>query len=306
MDFTDAVLQYNRAYASADWPHRLASMADGFRLLARPATSCIAAAGWIVSLIILVRPGGKATDSLRPAACLAAFAVPAEVVLATLAGRDYPHYFASWLPAAALCTAVLVAAPSANRSAKKWLVNSTQILVLVVLAVGSVGGGRKLRDQLLTPSADTRVEQTSNYLAKRTTRDERVLVWGAEATINFLTRRAAPTRFVYQYPLYTAGYTRDELVEEFLRDLQRTPPRFVVDTSATNPIILSLVDCSTPRIGRPDLAYSVPAGMEQVCRWIGNNYTPVDRIAEWTVLARRTPTAESGGCDGPQGPQFLR
>jgi hypothetical protein len=35
---------------------------------------------------------------------------------------------------------------------------------------------------------------------------DHILVWGAETSIHFVSGRPSPTRFVYQYPLYTPGY----------------------------------------------------------------------------------------------------
>ncbi|HVY54653.1 MAG TPA: hypothetical protein VHC46_02760, partial [Thermodesulfobacteriota bacterium] len=60
-----------------------------------------------------------------------------------------------------------------------------------------------------------------------------LLMWGAEASYNFFTKMRSPTRYVYQYPLYTCGYHTDEKIQEFLDDIARTHP-LIVDTSATN------------------------------------------------------------------------
>lgn len=59
-----------------------------------------------------------------------------------------------------------------------------------------------------------------------------MLVRGAEAGINFVTRRPSPTRFVYQDPLYRPNYKDDALAVEFLRDIRTTPPVLIVDASS--------------------------------------------------------------------------
>ena len=44
-------------------------------------------------------------------------------------------------------------------------------------------------------------------------------MWGGEPGINFVAQRQAPTRFIYQYPLYRRGYESPGKIEEFLRAL---------------------------------------------------------------------------------------
>ncbi len=67
------------------------------------------------------------------------------------------------------------------------------------------------------------------YISANTTPEDKVLVWGAETSVNFFTGRASPTRFVYQYPLHQPGYTSEALILEFLRDLESNPPRLIID-----------------------------------------------------------------------------
>jgi hypothetical protein len=63
-----------------------------------------------------------------------------------------------------------------------------------------------------------------------------LLMWGAESTFNFLTDKPAPTRYVYQYPLYTCGYVSPSMVEEFRADVASKLP-LIVDSSSSNPAV---------------------------------------------------------------------
>ena len=72
------------------------------------------------------------------------------------------------------------------------------------------------------------------YITASTSNNDYVLVWGAEAGINFSSRRQSPTRFVYQYPLYTRGYQSVHMIEEFLDDIRTNEPALIVDTSPSN------------------------------------------------------------------------
>ena len=58
-----------------------------------------------------------------------------------------------------------------------------------------------------------------------------VLVWGAETTINFLSKRESPSKYVYQYPLLTAHYQKPEMIEQFYREIIINKPLLIIDTS---------------------------------------------------------------------------
>jgi hypothetical protein len=59
---------------------------------------------------------------------------------------------------------------------------------------------------------------------------EKVLLWGAESAVNFFAGRKCPSRFVYQYPLYTSGYANEGVILEFLDGIIRERPRLIIDT----------------------------------------------------------------------------
>jgi hypothetical protein len=70
----------------------------------------------------------------------------------------------------------------------------------------------------------------ASRIAEVTTSDESVLFWGAESTSNFASKRRSPTRFVYQYPLYTEGYADERIIEEFFAEVVQNKPRLIIDT----------------------------------------------------------------------------
>ena len=73
------------------------------------------------------------------------------------------------------------------------------------------------------PSGDSNIVA---YIRGHSAPDDYVLMWGAEATYNFVARRASPSRFVYQTALYNE---KDKgIVTEFLHDILRNKPRLIV------------------------------------------------------------------------------
>ena len=77
------------------------------------------------------------------------------------------------------------------------------------------------------PGADIRA---ARYLAEHSTAEDRVLVWGWNASILFMSGRQSPTRFGWSMPLMLGEGTaaREAFRQEFLCDISRYPPRWIV------------------------------------------------------------------------------
>ena len=67
-----------------------------------------------------------------------------------------------------------------------------------------------------------------DYIAKNTKESDKVLIIGAESAVNFLARREAPTRYVYQYPLALLG--RRPMFEEYFNQILENKPVLIIDT----------------------------------------------------------------------------
>jgi hypothetical protein len=68
----------------------------------------------------------------------------------------------------------------------------------------------------------------AQYVASHTQETDRVLVFGNNATINFLSARQNPTRFVFGLPLTRPGGMRDGYRKEFLDKIASAPPAYIV------------------------------------------------------------------------------
>ncbi len=73
-----------------------------------------------------------------------------------------------------------------------------------------------------------------DYIKNSSNPSDFVLMWGAESSYNFVSERRAPTRFVYQYPLYWHGYQNEKMIKEFLNDITMNKPMLIIDTSTTD------------------------------------------------------------------------
>lgn len=189
---------------------------------------------WLVALLwVAVRqplPGGRRGILL----CAAIVAVPLEFYLATASGKHHAHYFATCLPALAILLAELFSFLGRPTAASPRLIKTARVVLVVLVAAAlwalQFDGLTQRYATARDPDAEQATRWCAEYLRTRTTPDQRSLVWGADSVILALAGRRSATRYVYQYPLITAGYRSDDVAAEFLADLERHPPAVIVDS----------------------------------------------------------------------------
>jgi hypothetical protein len=117
------------------------------------------------------------------------------------------------------------------------------------------------------------VNPISEYLQQHTSEHETVFIWGADAGINFLAERDAPTAFL-RYPLMIDSPITQDMAGRFFEDLKTNRPTYIVDLYSRNyDNILSLngsIRQDQLASGKP--FNGVPANIDQVLAYINENY----------------------------------
>lgn len=223
--FWDAAFRYNFAYSrqKADIASRLDAITNGVAPLAQNGLFQLAGLG----LLILFWNWRKSPTPWL--ILVAALDFPIELGLIGISGRKYPHYYLTLLPALGLLAAYFFT------NFQDVFVKKSQRIARIYLAFGALfvflwSFQGSYRGYLSTLHGYYQ-ERTEALRELRTFAETRpILMWGAETFVNYYLRTPSPTRFVYQYPLYTPGYTREELILEFLDALLSNPPAVIVDT----------------------------------------------------------------------------
>lgn len=179
-------------------------------------------------------PAEDAT-SVRALMLWATLTLLADLLLTNLTNRGYRHYYITPVPPLAILMALGVAFVRGFRwpPARPHLLARLAWVYLVAMLVF-----RPAQDTIQKwswagwdPRAPVRLDPISEYIRAQTSPVERVLVWGASSEYNFQAQRFSPSQFHYSYPLLIPGYTSDEQLAEFLRDLERNRPALIVDAA---------------------------------------------------------------------------
>lgn len=217
---------------------------------------------------------------------LAVMGMPVEMILISLSGEGYKHYFMSLLPVLVTLAGFFAyswlqaAGGGQRRLASLWL-------LVLVLPFGYNGAFTLI--QMAHPGADLQTSTTTAYIQAHTLPSDKILLWGSQTGIYFLSGRQSPTRFTHQFPLFNPKYTDRAKVDEVLKDLQTKRPVLIIDAkhpaapfigSACNPGC----DCSPA---------SLPKGMADLFSYVCQKYRFVEVIGPdaWPVYQLKTTDA---------------
>lgn len=231
LEFWDAAIVFNFLYVGErDWGDRLSVLKDGFSYLAPSGIIFLALWAWTFTVSAWLKNEGKKkghdnTDLWQ----LLALALPIEIALVAMGGRPRAPYFISLLPILCLLSGLAISKMQhwlQNRlsaTKAKAIIGSTIALFCIIQAnsyLGIVQANRQLE----------KPEDVLSFIAERSLPTDTVLLIGAEASINFEARRASPTRFVYQYPLFRQDYAEPEKLEEFFLAVLENKPKLIIVT----------------------------------------------------------------------------
>jgi hypothetical protein len=304
-DGVDAVFRYNFFYSAAPPRDRFLSVLSGIGgMPALSGAPALALIGWVricrqalharrhLLAPGLVLPTHGNTCEARPGASrdghdilssLALVALPLDLLLVALSGRDYGYYYTAWLPTIGILCALFAYSFIGRGGRREVWARTCCLCSLLPVMVGVPAAAIIARLNTPAWTAATRAEVV-RYIAAHTSPSDSVLIWGAEPGVNFAAQRRSPTRYVYQYPLYTRGYVDAALVKEFLRDVEADPPTLIIDASSSDRITPPIDPDARARWAAM-LVYDLSPEMEQVLEYIGAWYSRVGDLGpdQWKV-----------------------
>ena len=273
--FWEAAFVYNFVYSSAGFLSRVKSIATGMFYLST--LTLLALTGWGASLLRSKFNRLHLRQALDPGAAsflsICLIDLPIEVILASISGFSFRHYYMSLLPIYAVFAGFgfwlffsQLSYPPISRKIKRMLT----ICIAVIFVIPVVWAGIALvKDTHYMADRGIAYNDVISYVKLHTSEDDFVLVWGAETGINYATQRRSPSRFVYQYPLYQAGYVNQKIIEEFLGDIVRNKPRLIIDTKNPDTPIYDF-GIASPKI-------------EADLQFLQSNYQIEEELGPWTV-----------------------
>jgi hypothetical protein len=201
--------------------------------------------GGLAGLAYLRRTGGRppagaaeAPAGARKKAIWLATWLTVAVLLAASSGRAFPHYLEMVAPPLCALGFLAIQALKDVRRRPEAFAALFALCGLLALDVGA----SVVRGVLLYSSGNgsrgaqdgARAALIGGYIRERTTPDQRIFVWGPLPAVYHFAERSAPTRYVNLSAIARPyiGRSGDQsapgAMQELRRDLERTPPEFIV------------------------------------------------------------------------------
>jgi hypothetical protein len=224
--FWSAAFVYNFAYTAGDLNAWLRNLSDPAKYLIVTGLLPLALIGYGVAVWGWLSRAGFFHDQ-RALLSVCLIWLPVEFLIFNLSGRAYVHYAMTLLPVLAVFAGLAWWAIS--QRLRRWRPRTAWIMAgaIGLLALTASVRFYFARDYQAYAQAG---EQVATFIRESTAPTDTVLLWGAESSMNFFAQRNAPSRFVYQLPLYHPGYTSEALILEFLDAILQARPAMIIDT----------------------------------------------------------------------------
>lgn len=277
MDYWEQAFLYNFVYIGKHEGIRrlIPVFLKGFAYLRNGWVLYLAILGWLAGIGYLWLKRNQLLRESHPLLLIALISLPIEILLITISGRSILHYYLTPLPVMAILAGTLVYTIPfvlskilhANlRRIETW----APVSVLILVLLGQVGQVAYY-PEYVRGLKDNDYAAVIEYVAQNTKEGDQVLLIGAESVVNFLARREAPTRYVYQYPLALLG--RRPMFEEYFNQILENKPILIIDTRGRSRLDEKLY---TPLQKRSQI-------VRDGVKYLGENYEQVAQFGDWFV-----------------------
>jgi len=249
--------------------------AKGFLYLQNGWLLYLTVLGWFTGLLYIWRQLKSSFSEINLLIVIAVIDLPIEIALITISGRSILHYYLTPLPVMAILTSILIYAvpilmQKISHTSFQRIKNWAPAILLTIIALAQVGQIRYYPEYVRALSTNDHAPLI-DYILKNTQETDKVLIIGAESVINFLARREAPTRYVYQYPLALLG--RRPMFEEYFHQILGNKPVLIIDTRGRDQLTEKLY---APLQKRSQI-------VRDGVKYLGENYVQVAQFGEWFV-----------------------
>ena len=217
-----------------------------------------------------------------------------DTIFLASSGKNFGHYLQVMLPI--MVASVMYLPDKLIRSLHEKKVNRSLLVIawagiLLLSLPAFVEIAKKeapSRDELITfwhtPNlSQYEPNELEQYIIDHSQPSEAVLIWGGHPSMNFLTNRRSPTRYIFLQHLFTATPSGPNGFSEFLQALQNDPPALIVaqpDSSAGLPFFGSPEASICPGCSK-----ELRDNMLKFKLFVESNYKLAISIWDWNVYA---------------------
>ena len=212
---------------------------------------------------------------------IAAIDLPVQLLLVSLSGNNFGHYYMSLLPSLTILIAFagwnILNLTQQNKTMQyTWLT----ILTIILLTPGLVESMQKIHI-----SRDRQSAAIADFVINQTEPGDKIFYWGNRVSVYNLSGTTSPSRYFFTDPLFLKGYTDKAQIDVFYQDLVNQPPKLILASDAFSRPLIYLDDpAECKNLEDPEYVYNwakqiygekifIPEDMEKIYTWICQNYS---------------------------------
>lgn len=218
-----------------------------------------------------------------------------DVIFLASSGKNFGHYLQVLVPAMVVSVLYLI-----YFLGQAFRQDSTgrhlQAIILAAILILSFSGGLEiaskerpslqvLKSFFTTPNLTlyqpTELEQ---YILDHSSSSDTVLIWAGHPSMNFVTRRQSPTRYIFLLHLFTPTPNGTNGFNELLQDLEAKPPMLIVVQPVSSIGLPDITSASEPVCAGCDA--SILAGLSDLHQFVKSRYALTYSIWDWVVYSR--------------------
>lgn len=166
--------------------------------------------------------------------------LPLELLLLSISGRFFPHYYLCMLSALTFffCNLIGKVVEYIKKLSPIYLLSIFTILsiVLTIPLWSNFDAIRPFVREIVKYGNRVKSNELIDYIQASTSQTDTILVWGYDPMVYLYSNRSTPTRYSYQQAFETPNYTQPEMIVEFCEDLTKKPPMLFIDTRDPFPL----------------------------------------------------------------------
>lgn len=274
-----ASIFFNFLYSAVE-ERGIFSIFNGFGRYGMQWVAWVALLGWL----IFIYRNFSAYSKLKNASIFNLFLLvwlPIEVLLSNLSGRDFSHYYISWVLAVIVYITFLgseILSFLKNKVSAQKIETWVLISILIAFSISSLSIWERytqtFKQLIKNSNAKEYSHPISTYVQEHTQETDLVLTWYPDLRINFMAHRTSPVKYVY-FPLFLGESLTTEIQASYFKDLTSSYPELILDCSREIDAIPSLdVTTRKTQFGTPGLRSKmyIPPNMGEINDFVKANY----------------------------------
>lgn len=233
-DFYKYAFEFNYYYSGKMFTNFANVIYRGIQLLIYSPALYLAIIGWFDIAVMLLYGFKRVQLGIDYRLLLLLFLMlPIEFILVSISGKIYTHYYLTWIPSLAILSGYslslmmkLYISQESGSFIDTVLRFFYPLPILIIFGLTLNHTYARIKDILKPVGSEQEIFQ---FLRNTSTQDDYIFVWGVGQTVNLVSSRKSPTRYIYQTPLYTKGFQEVKMYQDVLRDLKTKRPKYILD-----------------------------------------------------------------------------